>query len=50
MGQQLELTLRRSGRHPQCPQPHWVQLTQPEARASGPAHSGQTLMEWGGAG
>ena len=49
------LRLRADGRrsscragHPQRAQPQWRQLTQPEARTSGPAHSGHTRTAGGG--
>ena len=43
-GQQVELARP----HPHRPQPQWRQLTQPEARTSGPAHSGHTRTAVGG--
>ena len=45
-GGRQEVELPR--RHPQRAHPQWRQLTQPEARTSGPAHSGQTRTAVGG--
>jgi hypothetical protein len=36
--------LKLPARYPHLPQPHWMQVMQPEVRAMGPAHSGQTRM------
>ena len=45
-GGRQEVELPRG--HPQRAHPQWRQLTQPEARTSGPAHSGQTRTVVGG--
>ncbi len=43
--EQIELGgLLRGGAHPQRPHPHCWQQRQPEARTTGPAHSGQRRM------